>query len=156
MKKYYLYLKYVVIHKVYVFIECCKLGILLRGILHDFSKFYPSEMIPNVKFHYGPDKKVIRNKSGYYRKFECGDEIFESSYLLHVRRNDHHWHYWSVTKDDGTTKEFPMSNGARKEMLADWIGAAKAQRRCHKTWYWNNKEKIIIHPETRKWIEENL
>lgn len=44
-----------------------------------------------------------------------------------------------------------------KEMVADWRGAGKAQGRP-KTWEWYaaNKDKIILHPETRAWVEAEL
>ena len=50
-----------------------------------------------------------------------------------------------------------MPDKYRKEMLADWKGAGKAQGTPNcKKWYLINKNKMRLHPETRRWIEENI
>lgn len=47
-----------------------------------------------------------------------------------------------------------------KEMLADWRGANKAQGGDGKAdslkWYEKNRTKMVLHPDTRIWIEEQL
>jgi hypothetical protein len=45
-----------------------------------------------------------------------------------------------------------------KEMLCDWVGAGVAitGERKTKEWYEKNKDKVVLHPDTRKWIEEQL
>ena len=53
-----------------------------------------------------------------------------------------------------------MSMRYRKEMLADWKGAGKAQgftgpNECLK-WYAKNKDKMQLGPQTRVWIETQL
>jgi hypothetical protein len=40
-------------HKWFVFIEACKLGIPWLGLIHDLSKFAPSEFIPYARYFYG-------------------------------------------------------------------------------------------------------
>lgn len=44
-----------------------------------------------------------------------------------------------------------------KEMIADWMGAGKAQGKP-KTWEWYaaNKDKIQLHPETRVWVDAEM
>jgi hypothetical protein len=51
----------------------------------------------------------------------------------------------------------PMPDVYRREMLADWIGAGRAQGKSN-TWEWYeaNKDKIMLHPETCEWIEAQL
>ncbi|MEW6726891.1 MAG: DUF5662 family protein [Bacillota bacterium] len=51
----------------------------------------------------------------------------------------------------------PMPDRYRKEMLADWHGAGKAQGKPDtKAWYLANKDKMLLHPETRDWVEAQL
>lgn len=51
----------------------------------------------------------------------------------------------------------PMPDKYRREMLADWRGAGMAQGKPDTTaWYKENRDKIILHPETREWVEEEL
>ena len=40
-------------HKHRVFINCCKCGIAWRGIVHDLSKFSPTEFFESVKYYQG-------------------------------------------------------------------------------------------------------
>lgn len=59
-----------------------------------------------------------------------------------------------VIGDDGTILNIPMPDACRKEMIADWRGAGKAQG-SPKTWEWweANKHKLQLHPDTRAWVE---
>jgi hypothetical protein len=52
----------------------------------------------------------------------------------------------------------PMPDTYRKEMLADWRGAGKAinGKDDTKSWYLKNKDNMILHPDTREWIEDQL
>ena len=57
MKKFFKYLKYVIRHKYFVFLESCKLGIPIRGFVHDTSKFFPDEFFPYMNHFYGHVEK---------------------------------------------------------------------------------------------------
>lgn len=159
MKKYFQYFKYVIRHKWFVFLECCKLGIPFLGIIHDFSKLLPSEFFPYVEHFYGKGKgiKEGRDSTGYYRAGDTGDFAFDYAWLLHQKRNKHHWQWWILPQDDGGTVVFPIPDKYRKEMLADWRGAGRAQGTPDTMrWYKKNKYKMVLDPETREWIEKQL
>ena len=69
MKKYTKYLNYVLRHKWYVMIECFKRGQYWRGIMHDMSKFRPSEFIPYAIYFYedyNRDWKKLRDGINCY------------------------------------------------------------------------------------------
>jgi len=97
IKRYIKYLNYVLRHKWFVSLECFKRGIIWRGILHDLSKFLPSEFIPYARFFYEPDgasrQNKIRDKTGYYKPTDSGDEKFDKAWLAHIHRNAHHWQH---------------------------------------------------------------
>lgn len=144
------YLKYLIKHKYYVTVECFKRGLYWRGITHDLSKFLPDEFIPYMKFFYGKSKDLTK-------------EEFDFAWLKHQKRNPHHWQWWILKNDSGDIKIFEMSKEYREEMLCDWHGAGKAimgknsnTNSNTKEWYLKNKDKIIIGPDTRKWIEDQL
>lgn len=143
-------------HKWFVFIECCKLGIPLRGLWHDWSKFLPWEWFPYAEYFYG-EETPKKPKTGYFHKMGRDDQ-FDFAWLLHQKRNKHHWQWWTLPEDCGKVKILPMPDVYRKEMLADWRGAGKAQGYGDNTsvWYEANKDKMQLHPETRKWIEKQL
>ena len=138
------YARYVLRHKWFVFRAACKLGIPWLGIIHDWSKLMPSEWIPYARFFYKPT--------------DTGDAAFDFAWLLHQKRNKHHWQWWVLPEDEGGLKVLPMSDRYRREMLADWRGAGRAQGYGDNTceWYEANKTKMQLHPDTREWIEKML
>lgn len=156
MLYYIRYLSYVFRHKWFVMIECFKRGIYRRGIMHDMSKLLPSEMIPYAHF-FSRDKKGQRDETGYYKPTDTGDKAFDYAWLLHQKRNKHHWQWWVLPEDEGGLKILEMPDEYRKEMLSDWYGAGKALGTPDvNKWYSANKHKMRLHPKTRAWIEEQL
>ena len=152
------YLKYVLVHKWFVFVAACKLGIPWLGIIHDWHKFRPSEWGPYVNhFHGKKAKKVIRDETGYYKPTDTGDPAFDFAWLLHQKLGRHHWQWWVLPEDTEGMKILPMSDRYRREMLADWIGAGRAQGKTDtRAWYLKNGHKLQLHPDTRKWVERML
>ncbi len=154
--KYFLYLAR---HKYFVFLECCKLKVPWLSLIHDWSKFRPSEFIPYARHFYsnGTNIQKGRDKTGYYQAGNTENDKFNFAWLLHQKRNAHHWQYWLLPMDDGSIKIFEMPLKYRKEMLADWRGAGKAQGTPDTiAWYDKNKYKMQLGEKTREWIEENL
>ena len=141
MKKHLKYLKYVVLHKWYVFLGCLKYGLIWQGIIHDLSKFYPEEWFPYVEFFYGnPPKKNMKE--------------FKKAWNTHIHKNPHHWQYWILTSDEGFSMPLLMPDNYVKEMVADWEGANKLlENQGIKKWYEGNKNKIKLHHTTRKKVE---
>lgn len=159
MKAHWKYLKYVLRHKWYVFLACLELGVpIWTAILHDWDKFLPDEWFPYVHFFHNPDgtPKQRRDKTGYYKPDDTGDSAFDWAWFLHAKRNKHHWQWW-VLPTEFENKALPIPDLFRREMLADWIGAGKAQGKA-KTWEWweANKHKMELHPETRAWLEAEI
>lgn len=159
---YWKYLKYVFRHKWYVLVECFKMGLIWRGICHDLSKFLPGEFVPYARFFYGKYPSLenvhgdMRNRIQVYK--EDVARSFDLAWLLHQKRNDHHWQWWILTEDDGGTKIMPMSINAIKELVCDWIGAGMAisGREDPWPWYQANREKMKFHSDTRRIIEMSL
>jgi len=162
--KHFKYLKYIIRHKWFVFQECCKLGIPFTGMIHDFSKIYPSEWFPYANYFYGfkmtLDEWIYRNPANIPLKYvDTWIEMdFDFAWLKHQNRNKHHWQWWVLQKDSGKRKAMPMNKRYRKEMLADWRGASRAitGKDETKNWYLKNKDKMILHENTREWIEKQL
>lgn len=145
------YIWYLIRHKYYVGKECWANKLYWQAIFHDFSKIYPGEFIPYARFFY-TDK--YKNHSA-----------FGLAWLYHQHRNRHHWQYWLLKEDEGATVPMEMPEKYVKEMLCDWYGAGKAQG-FHspkedkyletRNWYNINKHKMILHENTRKYIEDKL
>ena len=156
--KHFKYLRYVAVHKWFVLVECWKRGLYWRGLVHDWSKFLPSEWVPYTNFFYGqPPPDSNTHQAGYQKPTDTGNAAFEHAWLLHQKHNDHHWQWWLLSMDDGGTTLLEMSMGARTEMLCDWIGAGKAQGKSDTAaWYEQAKAKMQLGPATRAWIENEL
>lgn len=145
MKSHLRYAKYLALHKWYVFLECKKRGLLIRGIIHDYDKFYPSRW------------NAYRNFFSNGIPTPEAKEAFRVSWQRHAYLNDHHWQHWVSIHDNGEVRPHELSEKARKEMLADWIGAHKAQRgKSLLGWYVEREVTILIAPKTKKWIKAEL
>jgi hypothetical protein len=96
-----------------------------------------------------------RDKTGAYDPAKIRGD-FDAAWLHH-QKNKHHWQAWVLIGDCGSLKTVPMPDGYRREMLADWIGAGRAQGKPDTwAWYQANKGRMFLHPDTREWIEEVL
>lgn len=141
-----------------MFLECRKLGISWLGIIHDWSKFLPSELIPYARHFYGGgrDEQARKEKvEGYDKSKDRQDDDFNKAWLYHTHRNKHHWQYWLLVQDEDENMVLEMPDKYRKELLADWHGAGKSitGKNNTKEWYSRHKDKYRFHLNTRKWIE---
>lgn len=157
------YLSYVLRHKWFVFVECCKLGIPLRGLCHDNSKFLSDEWFAYVdSFYGGPFEAVDSTPAGLkYQGFHMKTVgtvqlAFDQAWLLHQHRNPHHWQFWMLTQDEDEPKILAMPYRFVLEMVADWKGAGRAQGHGNNIipWYEKNRDKIKLHSETRHCVEK--
>lgn len=141
--------RYLVRHKRYVAMIARDLGIPVRGLLHDLSKFRPSEFIPYARYHFSPDGTFIRRQETADVSGE-EDAAFRRAVLLHQRRNPHHWQHWVRAGPGGRARALPMPPDVVKEMVADWMGAGLAQRSQVDLWTWweTNRAQIVLHPDT--------
>jgi hypothetical protein len=152
MNEFIAYLISVLKHKWYVFIECCRLGIPIQGVLHDLSKFLPAERLPRIK------ALRARCNAFQYEDLYCDLHALECQVIEcwnhHYHNNPHHWQYWVVYLDNGEQKVLPIPERYRKEMLADWLAVSRNPERSDiYTWYYKWKDKLVLHPDTRQWLE---
>lgn len=144
--KHFKYLVYILKHKWYVFIECWKRGYPWLGLIHDWSKFRWSEWFPYVDHFYGKER-------------EEPDPAFSEACHHHQQRNKHHWQFFlSINRrKEITVMEMPPKY--IEEMLADWIGAARAkgQGGAHTPiWYDRVKDTLILGRRTHLWVEHAI
>jgi len=176
------YCWYICRHKWFVFLACCRLGIPFAGIVHDLSKFRPSEFIPYARnFYGGKDGKGSRGgyltrallESNYHgdirnhiseRVFfrwtkERVEADFDKAWLLHIHRNPHHYQFYILKEDSGETKVLEMPERYIREMVADWRGAGRAiqgRKSDARAWYLKGKDKKVLAPNTRRRVEQLL
>ena len=161
MLKHIKYLLYIIRHKFWVTYYCFKDGLVIRGLLHDLSKLRPSEWFPYANYFYGPggeDRLKKRKEEGGYKPYNTGDQKFDFSWLLHQKRNDHHWQWWVLPEDEGGVFALPMKEKAIREMICDWRGAGRAITGEDNTpeWYKKTKHRMKMHHLTRHQVEMRL
>ena len=103
----------VIRHKHKVFIHCAKCGIPFRGMVHDLSKFSPTELFESAKYYQGNRSPigVCRRATGVSR-----------AWLHHKGRNKHHIEYW-LDPDCPVTPLMPYKYAV--ECVCDKLAATK-------------------------------
>lgn len=151
MIKHFKYLKYLIRHKWFVFVAGIRVGApLWRLIIHDWSKITPTEWFAYVNTFYG----------GYSYKDRPPHIVkaFDKAWLHHQHLNKHHWQFWILNNDDGTTKLLEMPDKFVREMVADWAGAGRGITGKWEVaeWYANNRYKMRLAVGTRIAVEYYL
>ena len=154
MHYFFRYFWQVLRHKWFVLVEGVKVNAPISMLLlHDFSKLSPDEFFPYARNFFAMPPKS-ETTIGIRAKYE---RDFNEAWLLHQKRNKHHWQYWILVMDEENPVCFPMPMRYILEMYADWRGAGRAYGNDNtKAWYENHKHKIIVHPSTRAILEALL
>ena len=135
-------------HRFKVFCLCCKVGIPIQGLLHDLSKYSPTEFFESAKYYQG-DYSPIRNC-----KLDIG---YSKAWLHHKGRNKHHYEYWYDFNAPEKTPIMPFKYVL--EMICDTFAAGMVYE--GKNWknesqllYWNKvKETAETHPKIKKLLD---
>lgn len=159
MKAHLSYLNYVIRHKWFVFLACLRLKVpLWRAIIHDWTKFLPSEWTPYVKSFYKPDG--TKNTAKRVDRPIYLNMDFDAAWNHHQKSNKHHWQYWVLIRDSDDPRYEPLEMPLSyiREMVADWIGAGRAITGKYETaeWYRKNREKILLSDGSREFTEKLL
>lgn len=156
---YWEYLKSQIRHKAAVF----RAGRLLKVplwllVVHDWSKFLPSELISYARYFYGNYQSLaemgVWAREHGIRSKEDVERDFDVAWLHHQHRNKHHWQRWLLTLDsarsDGRLLALPMPEKYVREMLADWMGASYAYTKqwVMSNWLAQNGPKLQLHEAT--------
>lgn len=148
------HLSTVIKHKHYVFIHCAKAGIFWQGIVHDLSKFSPTEFIPGVKYFQGDKSPNV----GEREDLGCSH-----AWMHHKGRNKHHFEYWNDLNLE-MKKYAPVKMPLKylKEMFCDRVAASKVYGKdkytdAYALGYFNRrKEHPEMHPDTEAQLKELL
>jgi hypothetical protein len=128
-------------HKYFVLLAGLRLGgvPLWRLLIHDWHKFTPAEL-PHYNRQFFGDKSDPQG--------------FAYAWLSHQNRGRHHWEHWYTRSDHsrGGACEgwLPMPETYVREMVADWLGAARTYSHSDdvQPWLDQNYHKMKLHPLT--------
>ena len=128
-------------HRYKVFKLCCKAGIPFRGLMHDLSKYSPTEFFESVKYYNG----------GYSPIKNCKKENgYSKAWLHHKGRNKHHYEYWYDYNAPEETPVIPYKYTV--EMICDSLAAGMTYQKENWTndyqlsYYKKDREKTRINP----------
>lgn len=164
MWQYWEHFKYTMKHKYYVFIECCNRGIPFRGLMHDMSKFRPSEFTAYANYFFNDDG-TRKDELGLLHCRTTGEyEKFMRAWCHHQHVNDHHWEYWVIYPHNSMacadTDGFAIvpTPHALHEMVSDMIGSSAAQgntdpKASALAYFYRHREDMNLHPLTSRYIE---
>lgn len=141
-------------HRHLVIYHAYKCGILFQGLMHDMSKYSPTEFGAGIKFYrgYKSPNEGEREKYGYSK-----------AWIHHKGRNKHHFEYWtdySIQSREMMPVEMPIKYVV--EMFCDRIAASKVYQGKNYTsshpleYFLKGKSTRKIHPNTSALLEKML
>lgn len=138
-------------HRWYVFLYSIKAGIPFRGLVHDLSKYSPTEFFESVKYFNGSRSPI------HYAKIDKG---YSDAWLHHKGRNKHHFEYWEDINKDGRYGAF-IPYKFIVECICDKLAACRVYNgknfnKKQPLEYWNEVDKkgsIKIHPGIAEFTE---
>ncbi len=151
IKNFFGHLTTVLKHRHMVMRHCFRAGIPMRGLLHDLSKFSPTEFIPGVIYFQGnrSPNEAERERDGFSR-----------AWMHHKGRNRHHFEYWTdYCQKTGLLEPVRMPDVFVYEMFCDRVAASKIylkenyNQRCPLEYFLRAKPRRKIEPSTSKRLE---
>ena len=145
-------------HKYLVMKGCFSVGLYRQGVLHDLSKFSPTEFMVGARYWQGnrSPNNAEREEKGY-----------SASWLHHKGRNRHHFEYWvdyNLRGELGSGPVIPVKMPGRYvvEMLMDRIAASKVYQGDNYTdqhplqYFESGRAVSMMHPETAALLHDLL
>lgn len=139
-------------HKNLVMAGCFKVGLYRQGLLHDLSKYSPTEFLVGCKYYQGnmSPNNAEREAKGY-----------SSAWLHHKGRNKHHLEYWIDYDPKAARDRKHGGMGGMKmpvryvvEMFIDRVSASKNYQRdkytdqSALTYFVKGHDHYMIHEDT--------
>ena len=141
-------------HRHAVIRMCFKAGIPWRGLLHDLSKYSPTEFWAGARYWQGgksPNELERREKG-------CS-----AAWLHHKGRNKHHFEYWTdYVKGQNGLCGIKMPAVYLVEMFCDRVAACKVYYRENYTdssaleYYVRSVHSYVMHPDTSAALKQML
>ncbi len=149
IKNLFMHLHTVNKHRWYVFKLSIRAGIPFRGLIHDLSKYSPSEFIESVKYFDGKVSPIKKSKM---------DNGYSKAWLHHKGRNKHHFEYWYDFNSPISVPVIPFKYFC--ELICDNIAASmtysgKDYKPENNLRYFNNRKDLkYINEDIKKAIQD--
>ena len=149
---------------------CFKCGLYKQGLLHDLSKYSPTELKTGAKYWVGtrsPNSiesiSGVRYYQGHRSPISKEKEVlgYSKGWLHHKGRNKHHWEYWVDFSREGVVPA-KMPTKYVVEMFCDRVAATMVYRgenfdvSAPLDYYNKTHGYYVIHQETDAMIKDML
>lgn len=141
-------------HKLLVMQYCFRVGLIRQGLMHDMSKYSPTEFLVGAKYYSG-----TRSPNAAERE-ELG---YSTAWMHHKGRNRHHLEYWT---DYGVNTSNmvgqPMPTKYMVELCLDRIAACRIYNGKRYTdrdpldYLEKSRDSRLMHPQTQAQVVEIL
>lgn len=142
-------------HRHAVIYHAFRVGILWRGLMHDLSKYSPTEFFAGVKYYTDGTRSPNEGERDEYG--------YSLAWMHHKGRNRHHFEYWSdYNPKTKVVSPVEMPLVYVKEMFCDRVAASKIYQKENYTdshpieYFLRAKGRRVIHPATSDLIESWL
>ncbi len=146
-------------HKFFVMKHCFAVGLYWQGIVHDLSKYTPTEFVNGCRYYQNGRRSpnnAEREAKGY-----------SMAWMHHKGRNRHHYEFWNdygmdLKPGDDPVVPIQMPRRYVAEMLMDRIAASKIYLKDKYTrheplkYFYRGKGRGLMHPKTARELERML
>jgi hypothetical protein len=133
-------------HRLLVLEGCLRVGLIWQGLVHDLSKYSPTEFRAGAKYYQG-------NRSPNAAERE--DKGYSEAWMHHKGRNRHHYEYWTdMNLQTRNYESVPMPRKYLVEMVMDRRAACLVYQKGDYTpgaaleYLERSREKVLMHPQT--------
>ena len=130
---------------------CFRIGLYWQGLIHDLSKYSPTEFCVGAKYYQG-----IRSPNAAERD----DKGYSEAWMHHKGRNRHHYEYWTdMNRTTRVYEPIPMPRKYLAEMVMDRRAACKVYegKKYHPSsaleYFMRSRERELMHPQTKQELE---
>ena len=133
-------------HKLLVMDGCFRVGLYRQGLLHDLSKYSPTEFWVGARYYQGTKSPNAAERA---------EKGYSEAWMHHKGRNRHHYEYWTdMSRETGRYESIPMPRNYLVEMVMDRRAACKVYEGKNYTpasalnYLLRSHEKTLMHPRT--------
>lgn len=138
-------------HRFQVMEGCFRVGLYRQGLIHDLSKYSPTEFLNGAKFYQGnrSPNTAEREHKGY-----------SEAWMHHKGRNRHHYEYWTdISLETRQYESLAMPRKYLIEMVMDRRAACMTYQGKNYTdsapliYFRKSMERNRMHPQTRQELD---
>ena len=127
---------------------CFRIGLYWRGLVHDLSKYSPTEFVVGAKYYQGnrSPNAAEREQKGY-----------SEAWMHHKGRNRHHYEYWTdMSPVTRVYEPVPMPRKYLCEMVMDRRAACIVYEGKNYTdssaltYFEKSRERMLMHEQTQR------